>query len=68
MPVSAAIMFNVGIMSCLEYLEAVPWFEDEKENVNEPKVMARIKTRPLLLSSKTFLLAVFPLISKNNLS
>ncbi|KDP44149.1 hypothetical protein JCGZ_05616 [Jatropha curcas] len=31
--VSAAIMFDVGIMSCLEYLEAVPWSEDEEEKV-----------------------------------
>lgn len=31
--VSAAIMFDAGIMSCLEYLEAVPWSEDEEEKV-----------------------------------
>lgn len=31
--VSAAIMFDLGIMSCLEYLEAVPWSEDEEEKV-----------------------------------
>ncbi|GLU11715.1 hypothetical protein SLE2022_284400 [Rubroshorea leprosula] len=31
--VSAAIMFDVGIMSCLEYLEAVPWSEDEEEKI-----------------------------------
>ncbi|KAB2020938.1 hypothetical protein ES319_D07G104600v1 [Gossypium barbadense] len=31
--VSAAIMFDAGINSCLEYLEAVPWSEDEEEKV-----------------------------------
>ncbi|KAL1090644.1 hypothetical protein V6Z11_D07G103700 [Gossypium hirsutum] len=31
--VSAAIMFDAGISSCLEYLEAVPWSEDEEEKV-----------------------------------
>lgn len=31
--VSAAIMFDAGIVSCLEYLEAVPWSEDEEEKV-----------------------------------
>lgn len=31
--VSAALMFDEGIASCLEYLEAVPWSEDEEEKV-----------------------------------
>ncbi|XP_065869019.1 BTB/POZ domain-containing protein At5g60050 [Euphorbia lathyris] len=31
--VSADIMFDTGIMSCLEYLEAVPWSEDEEEKI-----------------------------------
>ncbi|KAM4083141.1 hypothetical protein ACJW30_08G034000 [Castanea mollissima] len=31
--VSAAIMFEAGIISCLEYLEAIPWSEDEEEKV-----------------------------------
>ncbi|XP_050213978.1 BTB/POZ domain-containing protein At5g60050 [Mercurialis annua] len=31
--VCADIMFDAGIMSCLEYLEAVPWTEDEEEKV-----------------------------------
>ncbi|XP_002531830.2 BTB/POZ domain-containing protein At5g60050 [Ricinus communis] len=31
--VCAAITFDAGIMSCLEYLEAVPWSEDEEENI-----------------------------------
>ncbi|KAL5581147.1 hypothetical protein UlMin_013589 [Ulmus minor] len=31
--VSAAIMFDMGVESCLEYLEAVPWSEDEEEKV-----------------------------------
>ncbi|KAJ4833986.1 hypothetical protein Tsubulata_016517 [Turnera subulata] len=31
--VSAAIMFEEGIMSCLEYLDAIPWSEDEEEKI-----------------------------------
>ncbi|XP_043708981.1 BTB/POZ domain-containing protein At5g60050 [Telopea speciosissima] len=31
--VSAAMKFDAGIVSCLEYLEAVPWSEDEEEKV-----------------------------------
>lgn len=31
--VSAAIMFEAGVLSCLEYLEAAPWAEDEEEKV-----------------------------------
>ncbi|KAL1208563.1 BTB/POZ domain-containing protein [Cardamine amara subsp. amara] len=31
--VSSAIMFDEGVMSCLEHLEAVPWSEDEEEIV-----------------------------------
>ncbi|KAG1354661.1 BTB/POZ domain-containing protein [Cocos nucifera] len=31
--VSAAIVFNAGVLSCLEYLEAAPWAEDEEEKV-----------------------------------
>ncbi|GAV71385.1 hypothetical protein CFOL_v3_14879 [Cephalotus follicularis] len=31
--VSAAIMFDVGVVSCLEYLEAVPWSEVEEEKI-----------------------------------
>ncbi|GMN24466.1 hypothetical protein TIFTF001_000581 [Ficus carica] len=31
--VSAAIMFDLGIASCLEFLEAVPWSKDEEEKV-----------------------------------
>lgn len=31
--VSAAILFDEGIISCLEYLEAVPWSEDEEKKV-----------------------------------
>ncbi|KAI9081880.1 hypothetical protein K1719_036142 [Acacia pycnantha] len=31
--VSAAMMFDLGVMSCLEYLEAVPWSEDEEAEV-----------------------------------
>ena len=29
--VSAAIVFDAGVLSCLEYLEAAPWAEDEEE-------------------------------------
>ncbi|KAL6967419.1 hypothetical protein U1Q18_033228 [Sarracenia purpurea var. burkii] len=31
--VSAAIMFDAGIVACLEYLEAVPWSEEEEGKV-----------------------------------
>ncbi|XP_019170002.1 PREDICTED: BTB/POZ domain-containing protein At1g63850 [Ipomoea nil] len=31
--ISAAIGFNAGVLSCLEYLEAAPWAEDEEEKV-----------------------------------
>ncbi|KAK7257750.1 hypothetical protein RIF29_31962 [Crotalaria pallida] len=31
--VSAAMMFDLGVLSCLEYLEAIPWTEDEQEEV-----------------------------------
>ncbi|CAM8876677.1 unnamed protein product [Rhodiola kirilowii] len=31
--VSAAIGFEAGVLSCLEYLEAAPWAEDEEEKV-----------------------------------
>ncbi|XVF10556.1 hypothetical protein REPUB_Repub07fG0192700 [Reevesia pubescens] len=31
--VSAAIGFDAGVLSCLEYLEAAPWSEDEEEKV-----------------------------------
>ncbi|XWS71760.1 hypothetical protein CRYUN_Cryun03dG0166500 [Craigia yunnanensis] len=31
--ISAAIMFDAGISSCLEYLEAVPWSEDEEDKI-----------------------------------
>eukprot|EP00249_Psilotum_nudum_P019365 c27217_g1_i1 orf=715-2652(-) len=31
--VSAAIDFEAGVVSCLEYLEAVPWAEEEEEKV-----------------------------------
>ncbi|WOL05738.1 hypothetical protein Cni_G14469 [Canna indica] len=31
--VSAAIAFDAGVLSCLEYLEAAPWEEDEEEKV-----------------------------------
>lgn len=33
MQVSAAIGFDAGVLSCLEYLEAAPWAEDEEEKV-----------------------------------
>ncbi|XP_010555851.1 PREDICTED: BTB/POZ domain-containing protein At1g63850 [Tarenaya hassleriana] len=31
--VSAAIGFDAGVLSCLEYLEAAPWSEDEEEKI-----------------------------------
>ncbi|KAL2469281.1 BTB/POZ domain-containing protein [Forsythia ovata] len=30
---AAAIGFDAGVLSCLEYLEAAPWAEDEEEKV-----------------------------------
>ncbi|CAN1162061.1 BTB/POZ domain-containing protein At5g60050 [Linum perenne] len=41
--VSAAIMFEVGITACLEYLEAVPWSEDE-----EGKIISHLSELDLL--------------------
>ncbi|KAK7251355.1 hypothetical protein RIF29_34468 [Crotalaria pallida] len=32
--VSAAIGFDAGVLSCLEYLEAAPWSEDEEDKVS----------------------------------
>ncbi|KAI3713428.1 hypothetical protein L1987_72005 [Smallanthus sonchifolius] len=32
--VSAAIGFDTGVLSCLEYLEAAPWAEDDEEKVS----------------------------------
>eukprot|EP00249_Psilotum_nudum_P008464 c21283_g1_i1 orf=531-2486(+) len=31
--VSAAIVFEAGVLSCLEYLEAMPWAEEDEEKV-----------------------------------
>ncbi|KAL8496786.1 hypothetical protein ACS0TY_020459 [Phlomoides rotata] len=31
--ICSAIMFDEGVRACLEYLEAVPWSEEEEENV-----------------------------------
>ncbi|MED6196877.1 hypothetical protein PIB30_051413 [Stylosanthes scabra] len=31
--VSAAIMFDIGVAACLDYLEAIPWTEDEQEEI-----------------------------------
>lgn len=31
--VSAGIMFNRGVLSCLKYLEAVPWSEEEEDKL-----------------------------------
>lgn len=33
MQVSAAIMFDAGVVACLEYLEAIPWSEGQEEEV-----------------------------------
>ncbi|KAJ6822408.1 BTB/POZ domain-containing proteinisoform X1 [Iris pallida] len=41
--VSAAIMFDAGVSACLEYLEAVPWSEDEEEEVKS--VLEQFKLR-----------------------
>ncbi|XP_068651080.1 BTB/POZ domain-containing protein At1g63850-like [Aristolochia californica] len=39
--VSAAIVFDAGVLSCLEYLEAAPWAEDEEEKV--ASVLAQLR-------------------------
>ncbi|XP_057748849.1 BTB/POZ domain-containing protein At5g60050 [Arachis stenosperma] len=31
--VSAAIMFDIGVAACLDYLEAIPWTEDEQDEI-----------------------------------
>ncbi|PON36079.1 BTB/POZ domain-containing protein [Parasponia andersonii] len=33
--VSAGIMFSKGVLSCLKYLEAVPWTEEEEEKLRD---------------------------------
>lgn len=55
--VSAAIMFDLGVMSCLEYLEAIPWTEDEQQEIisqlghlqlhdSMPDVLLRVTSSP----------------------
>jgi len=57
MQVSAAIMFDLGVMSCLEYLEAIPWTEDEQQEIisqlshlqlhdSETDVLLRVTSSP----------------------
>ncbi|XP_020592622.1 BTB/POZ domain-containing protein At5g60050 [Phalaenopsis equestris] len=41
--VSAAIMFDAGVAACLEHLEAVPWSEEEEEEVIS--VLSQLKLR-----------------------
>lgn len=40
--VSAAIVFEAGVLSCLEYLEAVPWAEEEEEKVTSLLAQLRL--------------------------
>eukprot|EP00250_Pteridium_aquilinum_P016554 c23160_g1_i1 orf=905-2656(+) len=42
--VSAAIVFEAGVLSCLEYLEAVPWAEEEEEKVTALLSQLRLKS------------------------
>jgi hypothetical protein len=60
--VSAAIMFDHGVISCLEYLEAIPWTEDEQEEVisqlgnlqlhdSATEVLLRVSSSPSTASS-----------------
>ncbi|KAF6146846.1 hypothetical protein GIB67_018499 [Kingdonia uniflora] len=55
--VSAAIKFDAGIVSCLEYLEAVPWSEDDEDKIvsamgqlqlhdSVPDVLQRVYAEP----------------------
>lgn len=60
--VSAAIMFDLGVVSCLEYLEAIPWTENEQEEVisqlghlqlhdSATEVLLRVSSDPSTTSS-----------------
>lgn len=62
--VSVAIMFDEGIKACLEYLEAVPWTEEEEEKVilllselhlheSASRVLQRISVEPSTSSPAT---------------
>ncbi|XP_020084834.1 BTB/POZ domain-containing protein At1g63850 [Ananas comosus] len=42
--VSAAIVFDAGVLSCLEYLEAAPWAEDEDEKVASLLTQLRLES------------------------
>ncbi|MCO5604899.1 hypothetical protein L7F22_059073 [Adiantum nelumboides] len=42
--VSATIVFEAGILSCLEYLEAVPWAEEEEEKVTSLLAHLRLES------------------------
>ncbi|XP_027362584.1 BTB/POZ domain-containing protein At1g63850-like [Abrus precatorius] len=42
--VSAAIGFDAGVLSCLEYLEAAPWVEDEEDKVASLLSELRLET------------------------
>lgn len=41
---SAAIVFDAGVLSCLEYLEAAPWAEDEDEKVASLLTQLRLES------------------------
>lgn len=57
--VSAGIMFTKGVLSCLKYLEAVPWSEEEEEKLRS--VFARFKFDGA--TTKDILARLYPLDS-----
>ncbi|KAF5196470.1 BTB/POZ domain-containing protein [Thalictrum thalictroides] len=70
--VSSAIKFDTGIISCLDYLEAVPWSEDDEEKVVSvidqlqlhdlaAEVLRRVSAEPSTSASGNDIL--FPLLS-----
>ncbi|KAL8110567.1 BTB/POZ domain-containing protein At2g13690 [Apium graveolens] len=60
--VSAGISFKKGITSCLEYLEAVPWSEDEEEKLKT--LFSKFKLNNSI--SKDILARLYPLDSADS--
>ncbi|KAF2292073.1 hypothetical protein GH714_007441 [Hevea brasiliensis] len=51
--VSAGIMFTKGVSSCLKYLEAVPWTEEEEEKLRDANARNELKSLVKGLFSKS---------------
>ncbi|RZC83533.1 hypothetical protein C5167_046321 [Papaver somniferum] len=45
--VCSDIMFDVGVISCLKYLEAIPWTEEEEDKV--VSVLCKLQTNDLVI-------------------